>query len=148
MTITVRMNTTGLNVLQARMGSRAKANVDQVAEEIRMSAFQMAPRDTGSLAASIYINNGEQTDYYQRTGEAASRNSQVYILELIRPEFVMSLFGGGGGNPYVSVVGVAAGHGIFQELGTRYQAPQPYMTPAVEPKRDVFVSLMTHVADL
>lgn len=120
--------------------------VDDTAHDIQTTASQRAPRDTGSLAASIYVNNGEESDYVERTADAQARNKEVVILEEVDPEFAISLSGGTDAS-YVSVVGVAAGHGIFQEFGTRFQPPQPFMFGAIEVARDEFTTRMSHVAD-
>lgn len=142
--VIVRSNNIG--ALITRIGEHARAAVDQTATNLRDNASVRAPRDTGSLAASIYVNNGTESDYLQRAATAESLNRDVVILEEIDPEFVISL-GGSADAAYASVVGVAAGHGIFQELGTRFQPPQSFLFSAVEVARDEFESLMSHVAD-
>lgn len=136
----------GIPALVAQIPVRSRQAVDDAAHEIRDRASQLAPRATGSLAASVYVSNGTDSDYGQRSSEARGRNPQVVILPEITPEFVISLFGSNSG--YMDVVAVAAGHGIFLELGTRHISPRPYFTPAVEVERDIFAAQMSHVADV
>lgn len=136
--VSLRLGT--MNALPRLMRERSKRAVDETATQIQINARQIAPRDTGSLSESIYVNNGESSDYSTRTAAARAVNKQVRILEEIRPDFVISL---GGGDPeYSAVVGVAAEHGLPVEFGTRFMDPQPYMTPAVEPQRDQFIDRM------
>lgn len=130
----------------AQISERTKVAVDDTARDIQQRASSVAPRDTGSLAASIYVNNGDQSDYPQRTGDAQARNRNVVILEEIDPEFVIPLLAGNAS--YSTVVGVAAGHGVFQELGTRFQPPQPFLIGSAEATSDDFMTRMSHVADI
>lgn len=143
--ISVRVNTDRLDKLTADLPGKVKAIVDETALSIQFRAKQIAPKDTTSLSESIYHNNGDESDYALRTAIARGVNRDVIILEEISPDFVLSLSGGDA--EYTQVIGVAAGHGIFLEYGTRFMAPQPYMTPAVEPERDAFVTRMSTIAD-
>ena len=129
----------------ARLQDNTRATVLQAAQDFRTTANQLAPRDTGSLASSIYVNDGESSDYGERVGAAQALNREVVILPEIAPEFVISLSGGDASTGVV--VGVAASHGIFQEFGTRYMAAQPFMTPAVLRTEISFTNDMMHVAD-
>lgn len=136
--VTLRIGT--INALPRLLREHAKEAVDETATEIQTLARQIAPRRTGSLSESIYVTNGDESDYASRTAAARGVNKQVLILEEIRPDLVISL---SGVDPqYSAVVGVAASHGLPVEFGTRHQDPQPYMTPAVEPQRDAFVDRM------
>lgn len=47
-----------------------------------------------------------------------------------------------------SLVTVGAEYGIYVELGTRFQAAQPYLAPAVTASRHAFESAMNQVFDL
>ena len=144
--VTVYVNTDRLDELIRVLPGRMKAAVDETGFAIRDRAEQIAPRDTGSLAASLYVTNGEDTDYWLRTGQAAAVNDDAVILEEIRPDSVISLSGGGEG--YMVVVGAAVEHGEPVEFGTRFMAAQPFMTPSVEPERDEFITRMSDIADV
>ena len=143
-TTTVRFNR--IPQVIAAIQQNTRNAVLQTAADVQERAHAVAPRDTGSLAESIYINNGDTSDYGQRTATAQGLNKDVVILEEIRPEFVISLSGGNDAS-FVAVVGVAAGHGIFNELGTRHMRPQPFMYPAVHGLEAEFINTMSHVAD-
>lgn len=147
MTLTATIRRNAIGALIAQIGTRSQATVDNAASDVRDRAVQMAPRDTGSLQASLYVSNSAGTsDYSQRAGEARSRNSDAVIIPEVTPEFALTLFGGNTG--YSAVVGVSVGHGVFQEFGTRFISARPYLTPAVEGVREAFISAMGHVADV
>jgi HK97 gp10 family phage protein len=121
--------------------------VDAAAGAVQERATQLAPVDTGALRNSIYVNNGDASDYTQRVGTAQSLNPDMVALEEIDPEFVISVSSTPGVDSYISVVGVAADYGLFQELGTRHNRPQPFMLPAALGTQDDFEQAMTHIAD-
>lgn len=144
-TVTPRTKVTvddrGLRALIRFLPGEAKVAVAETASEIRMLAAALAAIDTGSMAASIYITNGEESDYSQAAGNAKRLNPAVVIVPEVQPEFALSL--SGGNDIPATVVGVAAGHGIYNEYGTRFMASQPFLTPAAEQERDEFVTRMT-----
>jgi len=143
--INVRSNTIG------RLIDRLSQNMHQVVDEsalaIQERASQIAPVDTGALRNSIYVNNGTESDYSQRTATARGLNPDMIALEEIDPEFVISVSTSPGDASYVSVVGVAAEYGLFQELGTRHMRAQPFMLPAALGVQGDFETAMTHIAD-
>lgn len=145
--VTVRVASYRIPEVIQKLGINMRAAVDESADNLRSTAVQMAPRDTGALKESLYINNGDQSDYSQRAGSASSLNDDAIIVPEVRPEFVLSL----GGNPpdsaYVSVIGSAVNYAIFQELGTRFMSPQPYMIPATEGEAANLERLMSRIAD-
>jgi HK97 gp10 family phage protein len=135
--VSVRFDTGRLDEYARRLPTVGKEAAQEIAHSIRDVASQIAPKDTTSLSQSIYVSDGEDSDYSERAGAAEAVNDNVVILEEIRPEFAISLSGGPAAT-YTVVVGVAASHGIFQEYGTATMSPQPYFTPAIEPSRDAF----------
>lgn len=146
MSFKVVLNTARLTGLYSRLTPKARAAVQDAAEDMRDRASQLAPRDTGSLAASLYVATPDGSDYSQRASAARALNSRATIVSEVTPDQVLSL-GGESGKGFIAVVGIAVEHGVFNELGTRFMAPQPFMVPAAEPERDRFISLMSHVAD-
>lgn len=125
--------------------TNTREGVDTVAAQIQARAEATAPKDTGSLSVSIYRTNGDQSDYTQRVTRAEALNDDVLILPEIRPEFVIST--SGGARPtYSSLIAAAASHGIFQELGTRFQRPQPFLLPAALGAQNDLVTVMSRVA--
>lgn len=141
----VRSNTIGK--LIDRLGQNMHAIVDQAATDIQARASQTAPVDTGALRNSIYVNNGTDSDYNERVSVASSLNPEMIALEEIDPEFVIAVATSPGDAAYVSVVGVAADYGLFQELGTRHMRAQPFMLPSALGVQGDFETAMTHVAD-
>lgn len=144
---TVTLRSYRIPEVVAKLGVNMRSAIDESAANLRETAVQMAPRDTGALRESIYINNGDQSDYSQRAGSARSLNDAAVIVPEVRPEFVLSL----GGNPpdsaYVSVIGSAVNYAIFQELGTRFMRAQPFMIPATEGEAQNLERLMSRIAD-
>lgn len=122
--------------------------IDDSAANIQQFASEIAPMDTGSLRASIYVTNGTDSDYNERVGAAESLNDDVVILEEIDPEFVISPSSSSatGKDSYLVVVGVAAEHGAPQEFGTRFISPQPFLTPATLGEESNFTQAMTKIA--
>jgi len=102
------------------------------ADQLATLAAQMAPVDTGALRASIYINDGDTSNYDLRVGSAERLNPDMDALEEISPEFVITLSTTPGARAYSVVVGVAAHYGLYQEEGTVFQPPQSFMRPAAE----------------
>lgn len=147
-TLTTRRNL--IPLLPGILNTRMKAAVDTTAENIRTRAYQMAPRDTGSLAESLYVSKGDadNSDYSQHAARAQTVNPRAVIVPEVMPSLVISLSGVGGPSSYIAIIGAAVSHGIFQELGTRYMAPQPFMFPAIEPERSNFVSIMGGIVDV
>lgn len=134
--------------LMVALNVRARQYVDNAASDIASLAISFAPVDTGALVDSIYITNGETSDYEECAGNAESANPDAIIVEEVLPEFVLSLYGSLGDGAYMSVVGVAVNYGIFNEVGTRYMAPRPFMIPATEIVRDSFVNDFNDIADV
>lgn len=147
MSITVTLRSNRIPAMQVQVQSKMQAAVEKTARNIRDFASQIAPRDTGSLAESLYVSSPAGSDYGQRAGVAASRNPQATIQPEVQPQFVLSLSGPASQNAYVAVVGVAAGHGIFQEFGTRYMGAQPFLYPAVLGLQGQFVNEMKTIAN-
>lgn len=119
--------------------------VQDTAVAIQNMASQLAPRDTGALAASIYVSSSTESDYDTRVATASALNRDMIPLEEVAPEFVIPLAGTNTGN--VAVVGAAAHYGIFNEEGTVHMAPRPFMRPATEGASDDFQSRMSQVAN-
>jgi hypothetical protein len=145
--VTVRVNAGRLQRLLAVLPARAHTVVDTTSEDVRTRANQTAPRDTGSLAESLYVSNGEDSDYAQRAGAARARNSDAVIVQEVRPEFVLSLFANSA-DAYLVVVGSAVAHALPQEFGTAHMGPQAFMIPAVEGIRGDFIDAMSNIANI
>ncbi len=140
------VNDEALIGLIASIPAKSHQNVEDAAHAIQQLAAQLAPQQTGALRSSVYVSSPAGSDYSEHSGEAESRNPLAFILDEIKPEFVLSLFGGNSDSTYTAVVGVAVNYGLFIEFGTRYMGAQPFMTPAAEVARTQFVNTMSNVA--
>lgn len=98
--------------------------VVQTTDIIQQIAYDNAPKRTGFMASSIYKVTSEGSTY----GQADSPPGDSYLL----PE------GPSVSDQFTGYVGVAANYGVYVELGTRFQAAQPYFYPAVEEGRARF----------
>ena len=92
--------------------------VKKVAFDIQQDAQDLAPVDTGFLKNSIYTVTSEGSTY----GQAGSAPGDSYLL----PETEAP------GDDQTAYVGVGANYGIYQEMGTRFMAAQPYFYQAVD----------------
>jgi HK97 gp10 family phage protein len=140
----VRYNNIPALVIKMQLAS--KQAVQNAAHEVQTRAQQLAAVDTGAMRASIYVNDGEDSDYQQAATQARQLNPRAVILDEIDPEFVISPSGGQDPD-YTAVVGVAAGHGIFNEYGTVHMRPQPFLIPAALSTQDDFTTGMSRIAD-
>jgi len=139
--MTFRLNNDPLVALVRDFPKRSHRAVDESAKAIRDLASQLAPKDTGSLSVSLYVGTPTESDYGQAAAAAQALNPAAVIIPEVRSEFVLSLQSGNEGL-YVDVVAWAVEHGLYQELGTRYQAAQPFLFPAIENERVQFVDRM------
>lgn len=130
----------------AQITAQAAAVVDAVSADIQTRAEAMAPRDTGSLAASIYRSNGTESDYNLRASRAQALNKDVVIVPEVDPEFVIST-SGDNSSTFSTVVGPAAQHGLFQEFGTRNMRAQPFLMPAALGFSEDLITEMSKIAN-
>lgn len=93
--------------------------VRKTAFEIQSDAQSLAPRDTGFLANSIYVRTSKDSTYSQV--EQPTKKDASLLQEVEAPP-----------DDQTAYVAVGANYGLYVELGTIHQAPQPYLTPAVE----------------
>lgn len=96
-------------------GPRARVALGNVAFAVERLAKQKAPVDTGALRASIYtVMPGESNEPPAVGGDG----ERVGLPAVGRGELVAH-------------VGPSVGYGIYQELGTRFSAAQPFLLPAL-----------------
>ena len=93
--------------------------VRKTALDIQSDAQSLAPRDTGFLANSIYVKTSKDSTYSQV--EQPTEKDASLLQEVESPP-----------DGQTAYVAVGANYGLYIELGTIHQAPQPYLTPAVE----------------
>lgn len=142
--VTIRKNL--LPDMVKQLDLRSRRNVEQTASDVRDRASQTAPRDTGSLADGMYVSSPAGSDYTSRAGTARAENPEAVITQEVTPDSVISLFGGSGG--YSAVVAPSVAHGIFNELGTRFMSPKPFLLPATEANSEPFIAAMSTIADV
>lgn len=93
--------------------------VRKTAFDVQSDAQSLAPRDTGFLANSIYVKTSKDSTYSQV--EQPTKKDASLLEEVDTPP-----------DDQTAYVAVGANYGLYVELGTIHQAPQPYLTPSVE----------------
>lgn len=99
--------------------------VTDTAQDIVDSYQSNAPRDTGFMSESAYIETSEQSTYGQ--GMAPTRKDAYLLPEVAKPD-----------DKTTAYAAVGANYAVYPELGTRHQAPQPAFYPAVEQAASTF----------
>ena len=149
-TVTVRTNR--INQVQASLTDRNKETVRKSAKFMRDVAASIAPVDTGSFAASIYVNGPDgESDYELRASAARNLNARAVIIPEIR-EAQATSFGSlrnnlGQFSLPEAIVASAVEHSVFLEDGTKFMAPQPTFRPAAAATSQVFERDMRTIAD-
>lgn len=145
-TTSVVIRSNRIPALVVQIQDKSKQAVLDAAHVVQQRAQQLSAVDTGSMRASIYVSAEDESDYVQAASTARSLNHDAVILDEIDPEFVISP--SGGASPQTTaIVGVAVGHGIFNEYGTVHQRAQPFLIPSAMAAQDSFTEQMTHIAD-
>ena len=109
MTTRVFTDTTNLNRLIDRIPGNKRELVKSIAFQVEALAKMKAPVDTGALRNSIYVS---LLDSHTPPKEA-TENLPV-------PD-----------NDVTAFVGPSVEYAIYQELGTSFMEPQPYLLPAL-----------------
>ena len=129
MTSDVVIDTSKLDAIIAHSGRNARRALRDAAFAVERFAKQKAPVDTGALRASIYVSmEGEGSQLPQVLTDAER-------VSLPMPE-----------GPLVAYVGPSVHYGIYQELGTRRMAAQPYLLPAVRMTEQLLRRIWRRVA--
>lgn len=113
------------------VGQQMSEATRDTAMDISRIAKQNCPVDTGALRQSIYvswIDQGQgETTYDLASAAAIAKNPNVHLLPRTVPL------------PGEALVGCAVDYWVFVEYGTSRQAAQPFITPAIEATRQVFM---------
>ncbi len=148
MSISVTLNMAKMTQLMGQLAPNAAAAVDGTAHGIQQLASELAPRRTGALSQSIYVSTPPTSDYGQHASAAQSLNPDAVIVSEVTASTAQYITGPPPDTAYIDIVGVAVEYGIYNELGTKYMAPHPFLYPSVEPAKDAFISSMSHIADV
>lgn len=125
--ITVRLDTRPLVALLRAMPGRSRAVVRRNAFRVHDKARAQAHVITGSMRNSVYVNMGDgDSTYAQAVTNARAANPRVVIEPQIEPERSRTS----------AIVGVAAGHGFYEER----RAAHKFLLPAAESVRPAFIN--------
>jgi HK97 gp10 family phage protein len=148
MSVSVTLNNVKLVRLIGQLGPNAATAVDETARSIQELSREIAPRRTGALSQSIYVSTPNESDYGQHASAASSLNPLAQIQQEVTPHNAQYITGPPPDTAYADIVGVAVQYGLFNELGTRYMAPHPFLFPSIEPNKNTFISSMSSIANV
>lgn len=117
-----------LRAIIRNLGTNARQALRNVAFTVERLAKQKAPVDTGALRGSIYT--AMQGD--NAPPDAGQAGEQVRLPNV--------------DGALVAHVGPSVDYGIYQELGTRVMAAQPFLLPALRAAEDVVPAEFRRVA--
>jgi HK97 gp10 family phage protein len=100
--------------------------VKATAHEVQSGAKAGAAVDTGFMRENVYVATWEGSDY--GTG-GISAPGKSYLLPEVKPD-----------NDTTAIIGAAASHSIYQEMGTRFMPAHPFFYQAVWQARPFFES--------
>lgn len=122
----IQKNTAVLNAIRKALPENTHALVVEMATDVESNYNQLAPRDSGSMAESAYVQmqdgayqNGQKTSVSAIEAQARALNPDVEIAPLPTPT-----------NDTTAYVAPLAAHWIFNELGTTRMAARPTLTTA------------------
>lgn len=118
-----------LRAIIRNSGSNARTALRNVAFTVERVAKQRSPVDTGALRASIYTTFGHDARVMPTVNTEAARTPLPQPTDNL-----------------VAHVGPSVEYGIYQELGTRYMAAQPYLLPALRDAERIVTSEFRRVA--
>jgi HK97 gp10 family phage protein len=117
----VTVDTRRINQIIANLEGNTHDYVRAVAFAVEGVAKVNTPKDTHALENSVYTRVGSEDGGPQAHAEARQRNPDAVLVELPRPK-----------NETTAHVGPGVDYGLAQEFGTRTQAGQPFLIPAVQ----------------
>lgn len=144
------------NEIPQVMGSIVEKTVDAVRDSahfMRDYAQSIAPVQTGSFRASLYVNGpNDESDYAARAGAAKEANPRAVIVPELQaanldPKVDRLRDRLGRFSLPEAVVAPAVEHGLFLEEGTVRMSPRPTLRPAALVTEQFFKNAMGGVAD-
>lgn len=117
--VNVRLVYNRTKVLQGEIRDTAERVVRKTALDILNDAMHLAPVDTGALKNSL----------------APGGPGNIFDMAV----------GSRGGRNIVATIGTSVPYAPHQEYGTRFMAAHPFLIPAVERNRAVFIAAMSHL---
>jgi HK97 gp10 family phage protein len=117
----VTVDTRRINQILSNLEGNTHDYVRAVAFAVEGVAKVNTPKDTHALENSVYTRVGSEDGGPQAHAEARQRNPDAVLVELPRPK-----------NETTAHVGPGVDYGLAQEFGTRTQAGQPFLIPAVQ----------------
>ena len=129
---TIRVNTAKLDLLTGSLRPRANFLLDKAAFDIEANAKPRTAYDTGALRSSLYVSGASGGgDYSQAASDAIAKAASggkqtaprtINVMPEVKPRGDMQ-----------RVIGASVEYATFQEFY------QPFLLPAVENERPMFV---------
>ena len=127
MTISTKLDMSGLERIERELLPKAEALVNKTAFDLQGRAQNNAPVDTSALRNSIYTVTRKSDGFQAAASVAQTQNPKVEIAPIPSPTEELAAH-----------VGPSVEYGIYQELGTVHIGAHPFLVPAVESLRSTW----------
>jgi len=124
MTISAKLDMSGLERIERELLPKAEALVNKTAFDVQGRAQNNAPVDTSALRNSIYTVTRQSDGFQVAASAAQAQNPKAEIVPIPSPIEELAAH-----------VGPSVEYGIYQELGTVRMGAHPFLVPAVESLR-------------
>jgi hypothetical protein len=107
--------------------------VRKAAFDVEAQAKARAPVDTGFMRNSLYVVTKASSTYSQASSDTPPPGASL-LPEIPKPTDDMTAF-----------VAVGANYGLYVEMGTSRMAAQPYLIPAADMVRPLFIEALARL---
>ncbi len=151
-TVSIRKNL--IPQVRATTEEKSKEAVRNNAHKIADYAHDIAPRRTGALKASLYVNGPEQeSDYFISAAAAKTLNPEANIIPEMQAAIVDPKLGQlrdvatGKFTLPQAIVASAVEYWLYLEEGTVHMSAQPFLRPAALAQERPFIGEMSKIVD-
>lgn len=127
MTISTKLDISGLERIERELLPKAEALVVNTAFKIQEHAQHNAPFDTSALRNSIYVVTRKSDGFQAAASAAQDKNQNATLTPIPSPT-----------EDLAAHVGPSVEYGLYQELGTVRMGAHPFLVPAVESLRSTW----------
>jgi HK97 gp10 family phage protein len=140
--------------VRASIEDKSEDAARKQAEHARDSAHDNAPRRTGALAESFYVNGPKgESGYSEAAGKAADLNPKAKIVPELQASIIDPKLGQlrdtvtGRFTSSQAIVASAVEYSLYVEEGTVHMSPRPILRNAALTTEKLFIDAMSKVAD-
>jgi HK97 gp10 family phage protein len=120
-TVQVTVTANRARSLASLMNKAVEKSNQKVLQRVADRARELAVRDTGAMAESVYVATPEFSDYGQRVATGQALRPEAHFEPEERPT-----------EPLSGVVGAPADYSSLVEFGTERTPPRPFLAPAAD----------------